>query len=565
MKKLSISDQLSLPVDAATQTFAFIGRKGSGKTYGSGKLTELLIDSGIQVAILDTVGNWYGLRLAANGKDKGIDIPIVGGLRGDIPLEPTGGALIADVLIDSGRSMIIDASQFTKADRQRFATAFGERLWKRKKAEHDPTPIQLIMEESQLIVPENVRGDSAAMVGIYEEIIRLGRNYGIGVTMITQRPQSVNKEVLNQTECLMVFQVNGAHERKALRDWIVHQGMDPQILNELPSLKPGECYVWSPQWLSILKKIKIGKKRTFDSTSTPKAGGTFRGKALAAIDMADLQTKMQATIDKAKSDDPRELKKKIAELEKLLAQKPIAPAKEKIKELPVITKAQFEKFEKTYNKIISEAERHGKAMAMFWETQHEEAVAMLEAVKSVNKGLNGKAAPIESVQVERPVKKQQVQKSEGVDLGKCAKTILKVLAQRSDVDTDKNQLAALSGYSVNSGGFKNSLSSLRQGGLIGGFGPIRITELGYQTIGDDYEPLPTGPALQDYWYAKLGKAESTILHALIEGGVMDKNTISERTGYSINSGGFKNALSRLRTLKLIEGFSEIKPADIFFE
>jgi DNA helicase HerA-like ATPase len=48
------------------------------------------------------------------------------------------------------------------------------------------------------------------MVGIYEEIIRLGRNYGIGVSMITQRPQSVNKEVLNQTECLFVGQVNGA-------------------------------------------------------------------------------------------------------------------------------------------------------------------------------------------------------------------------------------------------------------------------------------------------------------------------------------------------------------------
>src|SRR5687767_11524743 len=121
MKKLSIAEDLLLPIDAATQTFAFIGRKGSGKTYGSSKLTELLIDSGIQVVIFDTVGNWYGLRLASNGKDKGINIPIVGGLRGDIPLEPTGGALIADVLIDSGRSMIIDASQFTKADRQRFA------------------------------------------------------------------------------------------------------------------------------------------------------------------------------------------------------------------------------------------------------------------------------------------------------------------------------------------------------------------------------------------------------------------------------------------------------------
>src|SRR5258708_6034465 len=128
MKGLHLGDGIDLPLDAVTQTFAFIGRKGSGKTYGAGKLAELLIDAGVQVAILDTVGNWFGLRLAADGKLPGIDIPILGGLRGDVPLEATGGALIADALADSGRSMVIDVSQFTKADPQRFAAAPGQRL-----------------------------------------------------------------------------------------------------------------------------------------------------------------------------------------------------------------------------------------------------------------------------------------------------------------------------------------------------------------------------------------------------------------------------------------------------
>jgi hypothetical protein len=41
MRQLHISPDLSLPVDAATQTFAFIARKGAGKTYAAGKLTEL--------------------------------------------------------------------------------------------------------------------------------------------------------------------------------------------------------------------------------------------------------------------------------------------------------------------------------------------------------------------------------------------------------------------------------------------------------------------------------------------------------------------------------------------
>jgi hypothetical protein len=57
MKSLAISPDLSLAIYAATQTFAFVARKGTVKTYAAGKLTELLLDAGVQVVVLDTVGN----------------------------------------------------------------------------------------------------------------------------------------------------------------------------------------------------------------------------------------------------------------------------------------------------------------------------------------------------------------------------------------------------------------------------------------------------------------------------------------------------------------------------
>jgi hypothetical protein len=132
--KLHISEDLSLPLDAATQTFAFIARKGAGKTYGAGKLTELLWKR--------SPGRRHRHRrklvwpaLAADGKSKGFDVPVFGGLRGDLPLQAQAGELVADVAVDTGRSLILDLSQFSLGDRKRFATAFGERLWKKKKAE----------------------------------------------------------------------------------------------------------------------------------------------------------------------------------------------------------------------------------------------------------------------------------------------------------------------------------------------------------------------------------------------------------------------------------------------
>src|SRR5437867_6742954 len=98
--KLHLAKNLALPLDAITQKFAFLGRSGAGKTYGAGKFVEELLDAGAQVLILDPVGNWYGLRLAADGKSPGIPIPIFGGDRGDIPLLHTGGALVADLVVD---------------------------------------------------------------------------------------------------------------------------------------------------------------------------------------------------------------------------------------------------------------------------------------------------------------------------------------------------------------------------------------------------------------------------------------------------------------------------------
>jgi hypothetical protein len=105
------------------------------------------------------------LRLAADGKGPGFDIPVVGGLRGDIPLQATGGELIADIVVDTGRSLVLDISQFSLGDRKRFATAFGQRLWRRKKGESHSSPLMLVIEESQLIVPQFSKG-CEEMLGI---------------------------------------------------------------------------------------------------------------------------------------------------------------------------------------------------------------------------------------------------------------------------------------------------------------------------------------------------------------------------------------------------------------
>lgn len=90
--KLAISDAVALPEDAVTQTFGCIGRRGAGKTYLAGVLAEQMLDLHAQIIVLDAVGNWYGLRVSADGKSKGKDIFVIGGEHGDIPVTAGAGA-----------------------------------------------------------------------------------------------------------------------------------------------------------------------------------------------------------------------------------------------------------------------------------------------------------------------------------------------------------------------------------------------------------------------------------------------------------------------------------------
>jgi len=53
---LLLSDRLALPLSAVTEKLAFLGRTGSGKTYGAMKLAELMLDAGAQVGVIDPVG-----------------------------------------------------------------------------------------------------------------------------------------------------------------------------------------------------------------------------------------------------------------------------------------------------------------------------------------------------------------------------------------------------------------------------------------------------------------------------------------------------------------------------
>lgn len=70
-----------IPNAALTQHVAVLGKTGSGKSYLSQGIAELLLERDDRVCVIDPTGRWWGLRSSASGKGTGFKVVVFGGER----------------------------------------------------------------------------------------------------------------------------------------------------------------------------------------------------------------------------------------------------------------------------------------------------------------------------------------------------------------------------------------------------------------------------------------------------------------------------------------------------
>lgn len=612
-KMLALAPELALPLKAVTEKLGFLGRTGSGKSYAAMKLAEEMYAAQAQFIALDPVGIWWGLRLAGDGKSRGLDIPVFGGLQGDVPLEPTAGRLIADVIVDRGLSAVIDVSQFeSDADKARFATDFGARLFHRKKAA--PSALHVFIEESQEFIPQNQQRGEERMLHVFTRMWKLGRNYGIGGSIISQRPQEVNKKVINLSELLLVFQLTGPQERKAIAGWIEEKGLDQDLANDLPKLKVGRPHAWSPAWLEISEVVAIGKRWTFDASSTPTVGARAKVRELAPMELANLGEAIAASKERAKAEDPKLLQATVRELQAQLKtgaatpelKKKLTEAEARVRQLEKELLAAVKAAERDQQSVDALVQRHIASTVKEIKRKNGELARSLRgAVEQLQKrlgavqreigtadevlkvlsalkvdedpqlaplalGASPTAAPKETaaafrrgettVQQPARVERQVFQPPAivgDVQLSRPQQSMLDTLRQFEELGVeqlDRGALAALTRQSPTSSGYDNNCGKLRTAGLVSypQGGAIALTDAGRELAA---EPQST-PTLADYherWSEILSGPQWRMCEALLADGEMSRAELAERTGQSPSSSGFDNNLGKLRnTFGLID-------------
>jgi len=596
VKHLRISTSLSLPLDAVTQTFGVLAKRRAGKSYFLRRLVEQLFKAGQPVVLFDPKGDHWGIRSAADGKSPGLPVLIIGGEHGDIPIEPGAGEIIAKLVVEERVSALIDLSPLRKHEVTTFATGFLENVYRLKARERYRTPMMLAIDEADAIAPQRPMKGEERMLGAAEDIVRRGGQRGIGCAMATQRAAVLNKNVLTQIQILVSLRTIAPQDLDALNAWIDVHGTEEQrakLMESLPSLPTGDAWFWSPGWPTekgLFELATVLPIETFDSGATPKPGEKrVEPKRLADIDLEAVKKQMASTLERAKENDPKAIRKKyearITELERALKAMPKPVADAKRVEVPVLKAEHLKRIEKAVSKIEqavvagvtvhNEMLNHVNRALGMWGEVKEISMALTGALHTVQHGTSWLPTGVRSkppLAISKPVTPttpsrvaaRPVSASDNGDLGKGERAILTVLAQFHG-GKNKRSLGTLSGYSASGGSFGTYISRLRTKGYIDGIDPLRITDAGLQALGD-FEPLPRGQALVDYWMQRLGKGEAAILRQLIERypNAVDRDELGRLSGYEASGGSFGTYLSRLRTKELVDE-RELRASDAFFE
>lgn len=559
MDKIQIAKSLALPIDAVTETFAFLAKRGAGKSYAASVMVEGMLDLMLQVVVLDPMGIWYGLRTKKDGKSAGYQIPIIGGEHGDIPLESTSGKMVADLVMADRLSVVLDVSLFTKGERKRFVADFAERLYRKNRE-----AMHLVLEEADMFAPQKPQQGEQRMLGAIEDLVRRGRSRGIGLSLISQRSAVLNKDVLTQTECLVALRTTAPHDRRAIKDWIdAHADRDEQkvVLDSLPSLPTGTAWFWSPAWLEQLQKVKVNRKKTLDTGATPKAGVKRKPqKAIAEVNLSQLTEKMSATIEKAKAEDPRLLQARIRELEKKVTE-PVG------KYVNRMVEKDIEDREKEWQRVFAEQQkligelrhRTDKVAKILYDTgwklldEREYFLRDSEELQSPPpdpKPLDSASNPTPTAESIEDVANQAI----GPKLPNGARRMIETIVAARPRSLTKQQVGFLSKVSPHGGTFGTYLSKLRKAGLIAeGDGEITATDAAVAAYQSSAQLMSRNELIQAY-RSKLPGGAQRMLDILDKenGAWLDKNKLGDLASISTAGGTFGTYLSKLRVNGLIE-------------
>lgn len=535
-----------IPAKALEQNILVLGKTRSGKSSAMRSIVEPMLDEKpVQPpCIIDPKGDWWGLK-------SGYEIVIFGGSHADVPLTEHMGQAVAEIVATSTTATLLDLSEFTVGQRTRFFVDFAAAFFRLHRGQR-----KLIIDEVHNFAPQGKVFDpqSGLMLHWANRLASEGSGRGITLMAASQRPQKTHKDFVTSMETLIAMKVIHKLDRDAIKDWIDGCGdakKGREVLDSIAGLKRGTGWVWSPEIEFGPQLVHFPMFQTYDSFKPQPA--EIDVSSWRQIQVGEIRERLALFVQQQEENDPKVLRKRIADLEARLDNRPLLPPHR-----AALDQVREEGYR--HGLKIGRVEAHNAAVA-----KAQEAVKMFEdlqlkarqAATEICMVDIPKPAPLEMSQ--SPMAKMMATEIAignvlatrafaGNSTSPTSRKILDVIHRTYPVWISFDAAARRAGVSKTSSAYRKYVKEVVNSGEVEGQdGKLRSLPA-YAQSG----PIDGG---LDTWVARLPPSYGKMLQTIADRGGgrgIVKERIAEYAGVSPTSSGLSAGLNELRRLELVD-------------
>lgn len=519
---------------------------GAGKSWALRRLLEQTAGT-VQQLVIDPEGEFQSLREA-------FDYVVCAPDGGDAIAHPRTAKLLARRLLETGVSAILNIYELKAHERQEFVRIFCDTLTNAPKSLWHPALV--VLDEAHVYCPEKGK---AASTGAVIDLATRGRKRGYGLVLATQRLSKLHKDAAAEAINKLIGRTGLDVDVKRAADELGLRPADAMV--SLRALQAGDFYAFGPAFdLPAPRALHVGDVRT----SHPKAGQ--RG----IVAPPPPSERIRAAIAAGLQDLPREAEHEARTLEELRQELTVTRGKltraEKAAQAAGVPEREVQRREAAaHAQGRAEAAQPGvngavadrvlKFLGIAERALNDAQAHLCRAAPPLTRGPAPAAARASRSRVASPAR------GSGLVTGPQQR-VLDALAKLDSLGVTpapKANVAAFAGYSPNSGGFNNTLGSLRSvdPALLDYPRPgyVALTPAG-TLLAQQPDTPATLEALHQAWIDApcVSGPQGRILRALIARHPADvaKDELAAELGYAPNSGGWNNYLGALRSLGVID-------------
>lgn len=275
------------------------GKSGSGKSNTVGLICEKILDKGLPLMVIDTEGEYYSLKQEYSVLHIGATEEC------DLQVGVEHAEKISSLALEQNTPIVLDISGFIDDEKaNKLVKQVLNQLFHKEQKLKKPFPV--ILEEAHKYIPE--KGKSIVS-DIAIEIGKRGRKRGLGLIAVSQRPASVDKNFITQSDWRIWHHFDYRNDLEVAKDILGSQYSD-----KIEAFDTGEAILECDFIERDKTQVKFERKKTFDAGATPTLDNE-KSPELKSLDEEIIEELQEI------SEKKRKEKSRIQELEEKLQEK----------------------------------------------------------------------------------------------------------------------------------------------------------------------------------------------------------------------------------------------------